>query len=325
MAERMIIDEESLRSILGLANRAPSIHNAQPWHWMIGEDSVHLYAADVRGLAATDPDRRDLLVSCGAVLHHARVAFAARGWTTVVHRLPNPLYHDHLASIQWTPKPPRPHDLALARAIANRRTDRRRFSSWPVPLSVLTSLAGPAARQGAILVPISDPGRRRTLQRAMDEAARRQREYPGYDEELVYWSGRGTAATAGVPAANIPARSADFPSRAFPYGELAESASDDPDAGELVVIGTASDGQLSRLRAGEALSAVLLAATDVGLASCPLTQVLEVGQTRTMVRDEVLGGVELPQVIVRIGWAPISSDPVPPTPRRALDEVLSRF
>jgi hypothetical protein len=55
------------------AMRAPSVHNTQPWLWRIGPGVVELHADWTRHLAATDPDRRDLLLSCGAALHHLRV------------------------------------------------------------------------------------------------------------------------------------------------------------------------------------------------------------------------------------------------------------
>jgi hypothetical protein len=55
------------------------VHNTQPWRWLVGDHSVHLMADRARGVPATDPDGRDLLLSCGAALHHLRVAFAALG------------------------------------------------------------------------------------------------------------------------------------------------------------------------------------------------------------------------------------------------------
>ena len=64
--------------------------------------------------------------------------------------------------------------------------------------------------------------------------------------------------------------------RAFPPGAVER----DPgltDGGLLAVLGTASDDHLSQLRAGEALSAVVLHATRAGLATCPLSEVLEIG------------------------------------------------
>jgi hypothetical protein len=90
-------------------------------------------AEQTRRAPAADPDGRDLLLSCGAALHHLRVALAALGWRTIVHRLPNHASPDHLAAVELTPKAPSTEDIMLAGAIPRRRTDRRHFSSWPVP------------------------------------------------------------------------------------------------------------------------------------------------------------------------------------------------
>ena len=84
----------------------------------------------------------------------------------------------------------------------------------------------------------------------------------------------------------------------------------------LAVLGTASDDTLSQLRAGEALSSVLLTATTLGLASCPLSQPLEIGSTRLMLRDIVLEGTLSPQLVLRLGWPPVKRS-LPATPRRS--------
>src|SRR6185295_13753413 len=110
-------DEKTVRSAIALAIRAPSVHNSQPWRWRVGDSSLHLYADWSRHLPATDPDGRDLVVSCGASLHHLRVALAALGWDTVVHRVPNPAEPDHLAAVELVERRPRPEDIPLAAAI----------------------------------------------------------------------------------------------------------------------------------------------------------------------------------------------------------------
>lgn len=89
----------------------------------------------------------------------------------------------------------------------------------------------------------------------------------------------------------------------------------------LAVIGTASDDTLSQLRAGEALSAVLLHATLLGLATCPLSQVLEVDDTRRVLRDDVLDGAISPQLVLRVGF-PTAAGPLPATPRRPTANIL---
>ena len=68
------------------------------------------------------------------------------------------------------------------------------------------------------------------------------------------------------------------------------------------------------------MSAVLLEATRQGLGNCPLSQPLEVGSTRETLQNDVLGGTLSPQVVLRIGWA--QEDPLPPTPRRPVEEII---
>ena len=84
------VDHRTVRSAIELASHAPSVHNGQPWHWTVGRRVVHLNADLTRWLPATDADGRDLTVSCGAALHHVRVALAAVGIRAAVHRVPNP-------------------------------------------------------------------------------------------------------------------------------------------------------------------------------------------------------------------------------------------
>lgn len=320
-------DRETKRSFVAVAVRAPSVHNTQPWRWAIGHETVHLYADLERRLSVTDPGGRDLMLSCGAALHHLRIAAAAAGWGTKVHRLPNPADPDHLASVEFYSRPAATRDLALSALVPQRRTDRRRFSSWPVPAGMVADLVSRAAEQGAILVPATEPRTRFRLVSAIAEAARRHATDPNYASELGRWLGGGFTATDGIPSENIPLRPTrygDTQLREFPGGTLTQAVGDeDEDAGQLLILATSSDDTVSRLRAGEAMSAVLLAATDFHLSSCPLSEPLENDATRIFLRDHVLDDAAFPQMVLRIGWAPLGSDPVPVTPRRAVDEVLT--
>ena len=93
----------------------------------------------------------------------------------------------------------------------------------------------------------------------------------------------------------------------------------------MVALGTAADDKVSQLRAGEATSLVLLTATASGLASCPITEPLEIPDIRAAVGADVFGAEGYPQMLLRIGWAPVNADPLPATPRRPLDEVVTRL
>ena len=51
-------DPETVRAVLTLAGRAPSVHNSQPWHWRVGVDSLQLHTDPTRYLPKTDPRNR---------------------------------------------------------------------------------------------------------------------------------------------------------------------------------------------------------------------------------------------------------------------------
>ncbi|GAB1516744.1 Acg family FMN-binding oxidoreductase [Actinophytocola sp. KF-1] len=316
-------DRENLRTAITLAVRAPSVHNTQPWQWRIDDESVHLFADWTRHVPATDPAGRDLLISCGAALHHFRVAIAALGWTTTVQHLPNPGTPEHLAALGFRPHEPSDRDIAAAAAISRRRTDRRRMSSWPVPADHLRLIAEHARGQGALAVQVIDPAARFELAGAIAQAAVIQANSPDYAYELASWTGRARGGPDGVPATNIPAARHDADLRAFPHGTLTEpSGKRYGQQTELLVIATSGDDVLSRLRAGEAASAALLAATELGLATCPLSQPLEIADSRRHIRDTVLDGSAEPQLVIRLGWAPTTAAPLPATPRRDIEEVI---
>ncbi|NUS42694.1 MAG: NAD(P)H nitroreductase [Mycobacteriaceae bacterium] len=315
-------DWPTIEAALTLAVRAPSIHNTQPWRWRVGDQSVHLYADTARQLSAADPDQRELLLSCGAALHHARVAFAALGWASLVHRLPNPAEPDHLAAIELVTHRPTASEVALSAAIPRRRTDRRRYGDWPLPAGHMQLLIERAAGYGSVLRRIEPGPAHARLSWALHAAAQAHLNSPAYRSELAAWSGRH-AATDGVPARNATfGRAGDeFPARHFSAPVLRDPGRG-PDGAALLALGTASDDRLSRLRAGEALSATLLTAANIGLASCLITEPLEMPDIRAAVRRDVLGDGAFPMAVLRIGWAPAGAGPIPSTPRRPLRDVL---
>jgi nitroreductase len=318
-------DLETIRSALSLACRAPSVHNSQPWQWRVGDHSLHLYANPDLLLQNTDPDARNLMLSCGAALNHCVVALAALGWQSKAHRFPNPADPNHLAALELHPYPAADLDVALAAAIPRRRTDRRHYSSWPVPRGDIALMGARAARAGVILRRVDDLA---GLKRLVAEAAFRHATDNEYLGEVARWTGR-YASTSGVPARSVPKADGDaaIPLRAFAGGVLPQTPNTAPadDHAAVLALGTVGDDRLSRLRAGEATSTVLLTATAFGLASCPITEPLEIADTREALRREVFSTEGYPQMLLRIGWAPVNADPLPSTPRRELSEVVTQL
>ena len=122
------VPQRTLRRIVELATRAPSVHNTQPWRWRGGPHSLELYADRSRQLSAGDPEGRNLVISCGVALHHAQVAADALGWGAMVTRFPDPDQPDLLARVALAPSTPSRHAPELLEAIDKRCTDRRRFT-----------------------------------------------------------------------------------------------------------------------------------------------------------------------------------------------------
>lgn len=314
-------DPETVRAVLTVATQAPSVHNSQPWRWRVGSESLHLYADPSRHLPRTDPDCREMLVSCGAALHHCTVALAALGWHATVQRFPDPADPYHLAALTVEPQRPDDLDVMLAAAVARRRTDRRPFGSWPVPWGDIALMGARAARAGVMLRQIDLIPQFRAI---VAESVSQHSTDPDYLCELRAWSGRRGSVT-GVPARNTPhpQPGAQIPARVFAATALEQPApgAAGQDNGVVLALGTVSDDCMARLRAGEASSLVLLSATAMGLATCPVTEPLEIPQTREAVRADVFGTSGFPQMLLRVGWATVNADPLPATPRRPLAEV----
>ena len=315
-------DTETVTTALQLAARAPSVHNSQPWRWRVGQTTLDLFAEPHLQLRNIDPDGRGLLLSCGAALNHAVVALAALGWQAKIDRLPDPADRHHLAAIEVYPREAEQVDVVLAAAIPRRRTDRRHYSCWPVAPADIALMGARAARFGVMLRQVDAMDK---LNKVVAQAVFQHATDYNYLHELTSWSGRHDS-VAGVPARNTPAAddAAVIPARLFAHPELPQppDASPADDRAVMVALGTEADDRLARLRAGEATSMVLLTATSLGLATCPVTEPLEIAATRELVRCDVFGTGGYPQMLLRVGWAPINADPLPPTPRRGLGDTV---
>ena len=312
-----------LARAVALACRAPSYHNSQPWRWVANRDGLHLYL-DPSRLVQTDPDERQALISCGAVLDHLRVAMAAAGWRAHIDRFPDTENSEHLASIGFTEMPAvTDESRRRAEAIVTRRTDRLAFgpvTDWAGFESVLRSRLDDTL---ALVDVVSDADRHRLVQATDLTNALRF-----YDTEYFRALQRWTApfeASEGIPYDSlVSAAEGDRVDvgRTFPVTHHPERRDEVPnDFSTIVVISAHEDTRSGKLVCGEALSTVLLEATVAGLATCTLTHLTELSTSRHLVED--VTGRPLPQVLVRIGYAPEGEHFPPPTPRRPLADVLT--
>jgi nitroreductase len=313
---------DTLLTVLRLASRAPSVHNTQPWHWILDGTRLELHTDSDRQLFAADPHGRQQIISCGAVLHHARTLFAAHGWHTDIVRLPAPDRPGYLAVIEFRPWPDPPAGIGLrAMAIDRRYTDRLPMlppTGWTTLVPALRQLVTPHDLELDVL---GDEIRPRLAQVSDSAAAARHYDMM-YQHELQWWVGHSEM-PEGVPPTAL-ASDAEFArvdvGRSFPRPPHSARRPEIHDRSALIVLSSYTDSVVQWLRTGEALSAVLLECTAAGLATCPLTHITELPAGRQTVAS-LLPQATLPQVLIRVGSAPDDKEQ-PPTPRRPLTEIF---
>ncbi|WP_433520196.1 Acg family FMN-binding oxidoreductase [Nocardia pseudovaccinii] len=317
-------DHQTVLSAMRLAARAPSLHNSQPWRWVFDGVGLHLYRDADRLLASADPLGRQLVISCGAMLHHVRTAFAAMGWHTDTTRLPVSDRTDYLAVIGFRPWPEPPAGvLARARAIDRRRTDRLPMFA-PTDLSQFLHTARMLVTPHDIELDLLDDSARAKLAAASDHATAVRRYDMEYQTELHWWAGH-SGDPEGVPREAL-ASDAEFArvsvGRTFPSAPHSARRGDLEDRARLLVLSSPRESATAWLHTGEALSAVLLECTTAGLASCSMTHITEMPSARKIIAA-MLPHPGIPQVIIRVGTVPDDEPETAPTPRRPLTDFLT--
>jgi hypothetical protein len=322
-----MVDSEVIKDAVRLACRAPSLHNSQPWRWLLDGDTLHLYADPRRVVRATDTTGREALMACGAVLDHFRVAMAAAGFVVNVDRFPNPNNRLHVASLDFEPLEfVTDGHRQRANAILLRRTDRLPFVA-PPDWNTFELELHDTVRSDRVRIDTVPDDQRSQLAEASHLTEALRLYDSSYHAELDWWTS-AFEVSEGIPHSSlVSAAESDRVDvgRTFPVTHHRERRPHvDEDHAKVVVLSTYDDTPLSVLRCGELLSAVLLDATMVGLATCTLTHITEVPASREIVADLIGQSSQdiTPQVLVRVGRAPSLEDVPPPTPRRPVNDVF---
>jgi nitroreductase len=303
-----------------MAGYAPSVHNTQPWHWRVLPDRLELAAERERQLAATDPEGRLLVMSCGTALHHARVALAAEGWDCRVDRLPDPERPDLLAVLTPTGHTsPEPAAMRLVQNLQIRHTDRRPLAGDPVPDDRLRAIVE-AARAEGVRLHLLTGDQVYDLASAANRAGAAALADEHTQRELAYWTGQLDG--LGVPASSLPATppATTVPNRDFGRAGDLPATGHDESASYGLLYGD-EDEPSSWLRAGEALSAAWLAAIDLGVSVLPLSAVVEVTVTRAALR-RLVADMGWPYLVLRLGSADPDHAGPAGTPRLDASQVV---
>ncbi|WP_086668574.1 Acg family FMN-binding oxidoreductase [Lentzea kentuckyensis] len=311
---------EQIESALATASLAPSVHNTQPWRFRVRRDRIELHADPCRKLAATDPEDRELRLSCGAALFNLRLALQSMGVRPLVTMMPGQDAPGALAVVRrgGTIKID-DESRALLDAVPRRRTNRRPFLEARLDPRQRHALVRAAELERSWLHVVTTPEERAQLKRFVQQAHQIQLGDKGVQAELAAFTGHRPGAPDGVPLASAgvrPEMQDEWVFRDFqgPERHPGKDYESDP---LIVILCSFYDGPLGDLTAGQAMQRVLLTATTQGLSASFMSQPVEVKRVREDLR-RALGGLLVPQTVLRVGF----STPVPATPRRSVSELL---
>jgi nitroreductase len=318
----------AVEDALAIASLAPSVHNSQPWRFRVVPNQIELHADPERRLPATDPEDRELRLSCGAALLNLRLALQARGVRPMVTLLPEGhraggAGSGALAVVRYGGYPRYSPEIArLLQAAGARRTNRQPFFNVPVPTAHRTQLVRAVESERAWLYVLSSREQRAALRQLVVEAHCEQMANPAFAAELAEWTGRQEGHHDGVPVSAggpRPAPQDEWVLRDFTAGQgrVRVEGKDFESDPLLVVLCSFHAGPLAELQAGQALQRLLLDATSLGLSASFLSQPIEVPLIRAKLRRALETTLD-PQAILRIGFG----SPVPPSPRRPVAELL---
>jgi hypothetical protein len=335
-------ERDPRKRALSYAILAPNPHNMQPWLADLTEPGqITLYIDTTRMLPVTDPFNRQIVIGCGAFLELLRMAAAQEGMTATIEPFPagEPLPRLDKRPVARVrlgrgagPDPLFAHVLA-------RRTNRGAFDERAVPESVAKAVvlaaAVPLVTSGHAL----DAERVAKLKALVFEGAKIEANTPPAHQESVdrtFIGKRDVAAhrygislegpvIEGVHAVGLLTQEKMKQPGTFAFDQSLSFLKKAADTSRgFVWMTTAGDSRAEQLAAGAAYVRANLAATGLGLAMHPWSQLLQEYETqntpRAAVHRELAPEGGRIQMLARIGYA----RPVPPAPRRGLAANVGR-
>jgi hypothetical protein len=316
------LERAQIEAAVRAAAAAPSILNCQPWRFHSHDGQIDVFTVPEQAPTVLDPTGREVFLSLGAAVLNLRLALAALGRPPAVQLLPVPSEPRLVARLR-VGGPGRLSTLErpLFEAIPYRRSSRVPFTGEEVPYEDFMHLQDAAAAEGGQLDPATGMHRANVVD-LLHDADRAQRDEPGLVAEVARWTVNLRRPDVGIPAESLGPRPRD-PSATVRDIALGGTAGSRPAAefetsALLAVLLTTGDHPIDWLRGGMALERVLLTATARGISVGVLSHATEVAELRPMVRDPS-SRWRNPQLVLRFGHG----EPMPPTPRRPLDEVLT--
>jgi nitroreductase len=298
----------ALTRLAAYATLAPSPHNTQPWLFHVAGGSLAISPDAARALPVADPRRRALAISLGCAALNVLVAAAASGLGMTLEVAP-----DGAVLLSLADGAP---DDGLARlfpALVSRVTDKRGYPPEAVEAPRLPLPPGIAVHY------LADRESRARLADLHRQAVGELAQTGSFAGELASWlrtspaDPRRDGMAPPLPPDAAGALIAALSRSGEPLKQMGELDAQALAAGPLTgLLTAAADTQQAWVRSGRAWQHLGLAAHASGLATAPLTAIVENPRIRQAAATLVPAGQHV-QMVFRLGRSP---GPLPPTARR---------
>ncbi len=312
----------NLTTLVHYATLAANGHNAQPWRFALGADSIEIRPDSARRLPVVDPQDRELWISLGCALENLLLAARARGYAADI------TYPDAADVIRVHLTADAPQGSPLFDAIPRRQNTRTAYDGQPVKTADLDRVLATPLEPGVTLRPITAAGDMAQVQEYVRQGNLQQYGDRAFLEELIGWL-RFNQREALAFYDGLYSRCSGNPEAPRWLGQMFVASGKpeqqaDADAAKLsgsagaLVIAAGADTRSAWVRTGQVYERLALQMTALGIKSAFVNQPIEVAALRGQFGSALGLAAAQPQLLLRFGYAP----DLPRSLRRPVAQVL---
>ena len=311
------------RELIRYATLAASGHNAQPWQFLVTGSEIQIRPDSARRLAAVDPEERELWMSLGCALENLTLAARHSGFESEI------TYPDAYDFIRIKLLPAKAESGAHFSAIPLRQNTRSAYDGRKLGASLLGEIAAIPLEKGISLRVCESSSDLAQVIEYVNQGNRIQFADQAFMAELVQWI-RFDKREALASLDGLYSRCSGSPQvprwvgQAFVNGTAPEKQADS-DAAKLrssagaIAIASDTEDRAAWVRTGQIYQRLALRMTSLNVKSAFLNQPCEVPQIREQFQSALGFGDQLPQLLVRFGYANV----MPSSLRRPVEDVTS--
>jgi hypothetical protein len=304
--------QDQLRFLLNYAVLAPSHMNTQPWKFKLNDTSIDVLLDKSKALKYIDPKYREMIISCGAAIHHIEIAANFFGLSPSI-KFNQDYGQELIAQVHFAQNhEPSLEDIRLFGAIKHRQTNRRWFANEEPSQSVLEKCQALCQKHNIEFTVFKDGRYKSEFAALTAMAVRTQFSEPWYRLELAnqiksrFSKRKDGMSGFGFSATKLPTPLSRVVNKVFDKGrKIADFNKMKILRGSPVigVMSSFSDSQTDWINTGRALSAVMLNLTSYGFSASFVNQAIQVDELREHLA-KMINMSSHPQLVLRIGKAP---------------------